>query len=519
MRYRGFIITSQLGKWTEKKTNLVVKTCSNFYCQVYSGSDNLLENLLDKFELTIGRDIADMSDNELKRGIIQYIDAEYKRLEDIALKVVANRNADLIGQMVRYLSENKTSEDLYFILHKEIGMTDDEIREAGLLSLVPFFDKKLYAQTIAAYIIDEGTKNTFTNNYTFEYYEINERFGVTLPIDIELLDMIKQNLDKDIVDNVLMDKDIDVMFYSQFCPNVEETQNVPISFCESENAYKTEAKSTLISSQNMRMSDFIYKVNNMIDGMDKTAVLNWIALAQNLCDTCDISFQQELHEIYLALCYVQNNFSNAVLQKSLNTIILGNEIIFGAMLFAAGYSTEEVTQLANDGVLECRYIPLRENEKNSLSLVYTAETDILFVARNETPENLFEKVAKASVIANSSQQNLEMVLLSPMVDIHMEKIENYKLADAVKGACSSSSAFDCITVYDSAEKKIWQGSANNLTPAQVNTIFYPDTSEEGHKEYSYSCDEKSKHVAIIGNLNEYKSAETSNEDNPQTFSM
>lgn len=70
MRYRGFNITSQLGKWTEKKTNLVVKTCSSFYCQVYSGSDNLLQNMLDKFELTVGRDIADMSDNELKLSLI-----------------------------------------------------------------------------------------------------------------------------------------------------------------------------------------------------------------------------------------------------------------------------------------------------------------------------------------------------------------------------------------------------------------------------------------------------------------
>ena len=221
MRYRGFNITSQLGKWTEKKTNLVVKTCSSFYCQVYSGSDNLLQNMLDKFGLTVGRDIADMSDNELKRGIIQYIDAECERLEDIALKVVANRNADLLGQMVRYLSENKTSEDLYLVLHKEIGMTDDEIREAGLISLVPFFDKESYAQTIAAYLVDEGTKNAFSSNYTFEYYDINARFGVMLPSDIELINMVKQNLDKDVVDDVLMDKDIDIMFYTQYCPNVE----------------------------------------------------------------------------------------------------------------------------------------------------------------------------------------------------------------------------------------------------------------------------------------------------------
>lgn len=517
MRYRGFIITSQLGKWTEEKTNLVVKTCSSFYCQVYSGSDNLLQNMLDKFELTVGRDIADMSDNELKRGIIQYIDAEYERLEDIALKVVANRNADLLGQMVRYLSENKTSEDLYLILHKEIGMTDDEIREAGLLSLVPFFDKESYAQTIAAYLVDEGTKNAFSSNYTFEYYDINARFGVTLPSDIELINMVKQNLDKDVVDDVLMDKDIDIMFYTQYCPNAENAQNA-ISFCESENAFQTDEKSAFVNSRGMSLSDFIYKVSDMIDGQDKTAALNWIALAQNLCDTSENSFRQELHEIYLPLRYVQNNFNNAVLQKSLNTMILGNEIIYGAMLFAAGYSSEEVNQLANDGILEYGFIPLSENEKGSLSLVYIADTDTLFIAQNETSENLFAKVAKAATIANSSQQDLETILLSPTVDIHTEKIENQKLIDAVKMTCSSSSAFDCITVYDSTERKIWQGNTSNISPAQRDTIFYICASDEGYEE----CDEKNKHAAAIYNLNDEhtsKSVETSNEDNPQTFSM
>lgn len=224
MRYRGFIITSRLGRWTEKKTNLVVKTCSDFYCQVYNGSDDLYENMLDEFELEVGRDIENMSDEELNRGIIQYIDEHYERLNEAASDAISNRNADLLGRLVCYIGENECGKELYDTLSNVICMTDDEIRKAGFLSLVEYFDKEAYAQTIAEYLIDKGTASTFSGNYCFDYIDINERFGVALPADEKMLRMIANNLDKDIVADVLMGNDIDLMFYTQYCPNVEDEE-------------------------------------------------------------------------------------------------------------------------------------------------------------------------------------------------------------------------------------------------------------------------------------------------------
>ncbi len=224
MRYRGFIVTSRFDRWTEERTNGSAEKCSGFCCQVYNGSDGLYENTLDEFELIIGRDIEDMSETELDRGITQYIDENYERLSEAVSDAISNRNTDLLGRLICYIGENESGEELYNTLSDVISMTDDEIRKAGFLSLAPYFDKESYAQTIAEYLIDEGTANTFSGNYNFEYTEINERFGVALPVDDELLNMIVDHLDKDIVADVVTGKDIDIMFYTKYCPNVEDEE-------------------------------------------------------------------------------------------------------------------------------------------------------------------------------------------------------------------------------------------------------------------------------------------------------
>lgn len=226
MRYRGFIITSRFDRWNAARTNELSEKCSGFYCQVYNGNDRLHENMLDEFELVIGRDIEDMSKESLACGIIRYIDEQYDRLEEAVSDSISNRNAYLLGQFICHLGECERGEDLYLTLRHGIGMTDDEIRNEGFTSLAPYFDKESYAQSIAEYLMDEGTANTSSGNYHFDYSEINEIFGVALPADDELLDMIVKHLDTDIVSDVNTVEDFDLMFYTQYCPNAtdEETE-------------------------------------------------------------------------------------------------------------------------------------------------------------------------------------------------------------------------------------------------------------------------------------------------------
>lgn len=226
MRYRGFIITSRYDRWMEERSNGLYEECIGFCCQVYNGSDGLYENMLDEFELVIGRNIEGMSDMELSRGIIRYIDENYERLDEAVSDAASNRNTELFRRTLCYLFENENSEDFYVTLSQKIGMTDDEIRKAGFAALSPCFEKESYAQTIAEYLIDKGTADTYSGNYHFDYTEINEKFGVALPVDENLLNMIVENLDTDIVSDVATGKDIDIMFYTKYCPNAidEETE-------------------------------------------------------------------------------------------------------------------------------------------------------------------------------------------------------------------------------------------------------------------------------------------------------
>ena len=89
----------------------------------------------------------------------------------------------MLGRAVCFLGEFQSGEELYDTLTDQIGLTDDEIREIGFKSLAPFFNRDYYAQTIAEYLIDEGTDKTHSGNYHFSFAEVNERFGTSLPCD------------------------------------------------------------------------------------------------------------------------------------------------------------------------------------------------------------------------------------------------------------------------------------------------------------------------------------------------
>ena len=103
-------------------------------------------------------------------------------------------------------------------------MTDNEIREMGFTSLARYFDRDSYAQTIAEYIIDEGTADTMSGNIHIPFSEINERFGISLPSDTDMLNKIKDHLHNfsEIVSDLEVDEDFDLMFFTSYCPNYDD---------------------------------------------------------------------------------------------------------------------------------------------------------------------------------------------------------------------------------------------------------------------------------------------------------
>ena len=228
MRYRGFIITACPDNEVERYNSKTGKdeVCEGFYCQVYAGDDDGYAEQLDNFCVAVGHEITDTSYEALSAGIRKYVDdAIYPLQEDRNFNKKA-RLADMLGRTVCFLGEFQTGEELYNTLTDQIGLTDDEIREIGFTSLVPFFNRDHYAQTIAEYLIDVGTDNTRSGNYHFSFNEINERYGTSLPCDKEMLDKIVSALDSEIVAEVDATEDIDIMFYLGYCPYAEDDEEL-----------------------------------------------------------------------------------------------------------------------------------------------------------------------------------------------------------------------------------------------------------------------------------------------------
>lgn len=228
MRYRGFVITSCFDSGIERynRESGEDELCHGYYCQVYAGNDDLYAEQIDDFCLAAGHEIEDLSDAALSDGIRKYVDGIFRELEEGRIFNKKAHLADMLGRAVCFLGEFQSGEELYDTLTEQIGLSDDEIREIGFKSLAQHFDRDCYAQTIAEFLVDEGTDKTHSGNYHFPFAEINERFGTSLPGDKEMMDKIVSALDSEIVADVDTTEDFDLMFYLDFCPYAEESEEL-----------------------------------------------------------------------------------------------------------------------------------------------------------------------------------------------------------------------------------------------------------------------------------------------------
>lgn len=226
MRYRGFEITStpdyQIGRRNDLTGGL--DYCKGYYCEVYDAKDADFINMFDSFCLAEGYEIKDCSYSSLLAGIAKYVDNSFDSYTESKWDMHGNRTYELLGRALCWIGENESGQELYNILSEDIGMSDEEILEMGHTSLVPYFDRDEYAETIANYLIDEGTQDTVSGNIHIPFSEINNRFAVDLPADKELLSKIEESLvwKSHIVSEFATDEDFDLMFFTVFCPNCED---------------------------------------------------------------------------------------------------------------------------------------------------------------------------------------------------------------------------------------------------------------------------------------------------------
>lgn len=206
MRYRGFEVDCDISPSKDMLYSL----------RVYDGADDLRKHCL--YELC---DID--TDGDMDSKIRSVVDDYYDEITLNQSFNKAERSRELLGRMATCLRESTDDASLYQMLNELVGLTDDEIRSIGLTDLAPYFDKDGYAQTIAEFITDTGTSDTMSGNYIVPFEEIENRFGVDLSKDKEMLDKVQNAFDSEVVSDVdVIDNSFDMTFYTDYCPNYYE---------------------------------------------------------------------------------------------------------------------------------------------------------------------------------------------------------------------------------------------------------------------------------------------------------
>ena len=223
MLYRGFQIVisapTVIEKWN--RNTRAIEACAGVNCEVYDKYDEDMADQLETFSLTVGFDVPDLGAEQIEKAIRDHVDKHNVFINLGRNEALAERRSILVGMLASRLGESLEPGELYDLLSENVSMTDEEIRACGYMSLAPFFNRPAYAQTIAEYMIHVGTENTTTGNWHFGFDSINERFGLDLKNDEEMVELIREELYKqgDILSDVdIYDDDFDLMFYLDYCP-------------------------------------------------------------------------------------------------------------------------------------------------------------------------------------------------------------------------------------------------------------------------------------------------------------
>ena len=202
----------------------------------------------------------------------------------------------------------------------------------------------------------------------------------------------------------------------------------------------------------VELSDFIVEVSAMVDGEDKTPVLDWIEYAAFMVDCQaegDTTLENELSEIYTSLRYVKTNFDNETLQRTLKSVSCPNEIIFRGILHSTRFSEETIADLANRGLLMDGYVPIKPDEQSVLKFVFVDDDEgNLFMMYDPKMDALgYMKQAADIFKRNNSDYNacLKDDMLGGKV---MRHISDPILRESIKACFLNGTAIDSIVVYN-----------------------------------------------------------------------
>ncbi len=223
----------------------------------------------------------------------------------------------------------------------------------------------------------------------------------------------------------------------------------------------------------MELTRFMRELCDMIYDMDKTDVIDWVAYAKYLQEYKNTTFEKVMIELYLPLSFVNNNFEPEIINQVMKNQIPADEIINCAVLYAAGYGDETISEIGDAEVLVGGYIPLSDDEQRTLSLIGIENNpNCIFIAANTGHETIMKCMKNALAVSVLHQSELETVLENPDIfGVHLRKISNPKLMKAMIKAVNNSTAFDVVTVLNTETNTVKQYGTENLTTEKIMKLF------------------------------------------------
>ena len=246
-------------------------------------------------------------------------------------------------------------------------------------------------------------------------------------------------------------------------------------------------KSALDLSDNGRtpieLSKFIEEVSAMVEGPNKTAVLDWIEYANFMVD-CDSAgktyLEKELAEIYYPLCYVKHNFDNATLQRTLKSIGCPNEIIFRAILNLPEINEDVIDELANQGHLMDGYIPSELTEKSKLKFIFVDDDEgDIFIVRNPQVDSLGYMTRAANFFEKNESDYRACLKDQTLCGNVIRHISDPTLREAIKYAFFNSDAIGSMVIYTPCDSSVVEYQ-NDDYPDNIDEILdYQGLGENG----------------------------------------
>ena len=97
-------------------------------------------------------------------------------------------------------------------------MDDKSIVQMGYKNLVQYFDKDVYVETIAGYLMDAGMMR-------IEFKDLTRKFGIDLEKDTEMLKKLENTLKQYpeiIAEWNITEQGFDLRFYGLNCPSMDD---------------------------------------------------------------------------------------------------------------------------------------------------------------------------------------------------------------------------------------------------------------------------------------------------------